>query len=80
MSLLRRLLGRREAMDQWRSGLERSPSWEPTGRRRAPDADPADVVYTPPRGFDGRPIKRPTGGLTGLEGGGSPYVPDHYKN
>jgi hypothetical protein len=79
MSLLRRMLGRREAMDQWRSGLERPAPRAATGQR-APDADPADVVYTGRVGFDGRPLRPSTGGLTGLESGGSPYVPDHYKN
>ena len=46
MSLFRRLFGRREAMDEWRSGLERRSSPVMPGRRRAPDADPEDVLYT----------------------------------
>ena len=80
MSLFRRLFGRREAMDEWRSGLEPPSPSATHGRRRAPDAEPEDVVYTGRVGFDGRPLKAPVGGLTGLESGGSPYVPDFYKN
>jgi hypothetical protein len=74
MSLLRRLFGRREAMDQWRSGLERPRSRAPS---RAPDAEPEDVPYTGRVGFDGRPLKPQRGALTGLEGGnaGGPKPP-----
>jgi hypothetical protein len=80
MSLFRRLFGRPEAMDEWRSGLEQPSRRAAPARRRAPDAEPEDVVYTGRVGFDGRPLKPTTGGLTGLESGGSPYVPDFYKN
>ena len=82
MSLLRRLLGRREAMDVWSSGLERpTPRPAPPGAGRAPDADPEDVPYTGRVGFDGRPLKAQRGGLTGLESGnaGGP-TPPHTGN
>ena len=80
MSLFHRLFGRRDAMDQWRSGMERHPAPHAAGHRRAPDADREDVVYSPPVGFDGRPIQATRGGITGLESGGSPNVPSFYKN
>ena len=81
MSLLRRLLRRREAMDEWRSGVAAAPrAAARAGHRHAPDADPSDVPPGGRVGFDGRPLPPPPrGGITGLEGGGSPYVPDHYK-
>jgi hypothetical protein len=80
MSLLRRLLRRHEAMDEWRSGVTAAPRAAPTGHRHAPDADPSDVPPAGRVGFDGRPLPPPPrGGITGLEGGGSPNVPDHYQ-
>jgi hypothetical protein len=79
MSLLRRILRRRDAMDQWRSGL--TPAAQKADEyRHAPDAEPEDVPYTGRKGFDGRPLPPQTGGLTGLESGGSPYVPENFKN
>ncbi len=72
MSLLRRLFGRRDAMDEWSAGLERRSAARPAASEpRTPDAEPEDVPYTGRTGFDGRPLKAQRGAFTGLEGGGS---------
>ncbi len=69
MSLLRKLFGRRDAMAEWSSGLQRAqPAPE---EPRAPDAQPEDVPYVGRTGFDGRPLQAQRGAFTGLEGGGS---------
>ncbi|HYI18291.1 MAG TPA: hypothetical protein VD836_06255 [Solirubrobacteraceae bacterium] len=80
MSLLARLFGRRDAMDVWSSGLERRTRTPASVEARTPDAEPEDVPYTGRVGFNGQPLKGQTGGITGLESGGSPYVPSYDKN
>jgi hypothetical protein len=75
MRLFRR---RRDAMAIWlettsatTGGLEAPWTGEPAFEH-APDLDPSEVP--PPRrvGFDGRPLPRSKGAITGLESGGTP--------
>ena len=50
MSLLRRLFGRRDAMDEWSAGLERRSAARPAASEpRTPDAEPEDVPVHRPR-------------------------------
>ena len=77
MSFLGRLFRRREAMDEWSSGLERRTRTAAPAESRTPDAEPEDVPYPGRVGFDGKRIEPGRGGLTGLEGGnaGGPKPP-----
>jgi hypothetical protein len=68
MRLFRR---RRDAMDHWQSGLTRGSRWSAEPEfEHAPDLDPSEVEPPQRVGFDGRPLPKNKGPLSGLEGGG----------
>jgi hypothetical protein len=75
MRLFRR---RRDAMDLWRAQLPQTFRWtaEPEFEH-APDLDPSEVGIPERVGFDGRPLPKSKGAITGLESGGTPG-PHHY--
>jgi hypothetical protein len=68
MRLFRR---RRDAMALWRAELAETFRWsaEPAFHH-APDLDPSEVGIPERVGFDGRPLPKNKGAITGLEGGG----------
>jgi hypothetical protein len=73
MRLFRR---RKDAMEIWRAELDAAheadgPRW--TGEpafQHAPDLDPSEVPPPVRMGFDGRPLPKAKGAITGLESGG----------
>jgi hypothetical protein len=78
MRLFRR---RKDAMEIWlesssatRGGRDTRWTGEP-GFDHAPDLDPSEVPPPERVGFDGRPLPKNKGAITGLEGGGvgGPY-------
>jgi hypothetical protein len=78
MRLFRR---RKDAMEIW---LEESNAtrdvrrWTPDRFEHAPDLDPSDVDVPKRLGFDGRPLPKAKGAITGLEGGGISPGQHHY--
>jgi hypothetical protein len=80
MRLFRR---RKDAMEIWlssssatRGGLEARWTGEPAFEH-APDLDPSEVPPPERLGFDGRPLPKTRGAITGLEGGGQ-TPPGHH--
>ena len=75
MRLFRR---RKDAMEIWRAELEAAheadgPRW--TGEpafQHAPDLDPSELGIPERVGFEGRPLPKAKGAITGPEGGGVP--------
>jgi hypothetical protein len=73
MRLFRRR--RREMMEIWlaESNAQREARWSPEPAfEHAPDLDPSEVGPPKRVGFDGRPLPKAKGAITGLEGGGIP--------
>jgi len=69
---------RKEAMEIWlaESNATREARWSPEGaHHHAPDLDPEDFPSPQRVGFDGRPLPKAKGAITGLESGGigGPY-------
>jgi hypothetical protein len=77
MRLFRR---RRDAMELWKAELPETFRWSAEPEfHHAPDLDPSEVGIPERVGFDGRPLPKATGAITGLEGGsGLPSSQHHF--
>jgi hypothetical protein len=68
---------RKDAMEIWlaESNATREARWSPDRFEHAPDLDPSEVAPPERVGFDGRPLPKSKGSITGLESGGigGPY-------
>ena len=71
---------RRDAMEIWleSSSGTRDARWSPNPPfQHAPDLDPSEVPSPRRIGFDGRPLPKGKGAITGLESGGH-TPPGHH--
>ena len=60
-------------MELWRAELPETSRWSAQPEfHHAPDLDPSEVDPPARVGFDGRPLPKSKGTITGLEGGGIP--------
>jgi hypothetical protein len=71
---------RKDAMEIWleeSSATRDARRWTPDRFEHAPDLDPSEVDAPKRLGFDGRPLPKAKGAITGLESGGIPRGQHH---